>query len=340
MPIANVEENNRTRDRLIAQLRRGRLIGCTGAGVSVWAGYHPWRIVIQRLAAEVDRIRPGEVNTQLIVQNYASDLLLCAQRLGANLGQGSFSRFILAEFGPNGAPVHDVLLRIAGLPLRHVLTFNFDVSYQSALSLVGSECQTIASTNRRALAAFLREIDDPSYPRHVIHLHGKFDDQVALTEDGYTALYRDALFKNFVWTMASKRLFFMGFSFTDMDFTNIMRDCARDTRENGLSHFALVGLKPNENDNERRALFNERFLIDPLFYQVTHHADGQENHEEFVGMINGITTSLGMAEPIATQRPLVVTATPASALDPADELRAEELNRRLLDRIDRGGGGD
>lgn len=122
MPINNIDENNRARDRLIAQLRTNHLIGCTGAGVSVWAGYRSWRGVIERLAAEVDLRRHGEVNTKLVLENHGGDLLLCARRLGNDLGEPAFTDFIRAEFGPTGARVDDVLLRIAALPLRHALT--------------------------------------------------------------------------------------------------------------------------------------------------------------------------------------------------------------------------
>jgi hypothetical protein len=237
LPITNIDENNRARDRLIAQLRTGHLLGCTGAGLSIWAGYRSWSEVIERLAAEVERHRRGEINTRIVLRNLNRDLLLCAQRLGSDLGEPAFTEFVRGEFGPIGVPVHDVLLHIAAFPLRHVLTLNFDVSYETAHVAIGGTCQTISSRDRAALARFLRDMDNPEYPRHAVHLHGKYDDpviEIALTELGYTRLYRDALFKNFVWSMATKRLLFLGFGFTDTDFTNILRECSRDIRGNGL----------------------------------------------------------------------------------------------------------
>jgi hypothetical protein len=65
------------------------------------------------------------------------------------------------------------------------------------------------------MARFLRDMDDPAYPKHAVHLHGKYDDpieKIVLTETGYMELYRNnALFKNFVWTMAAtKHLLFLG----------------------------------------------------------------------------------------------------------------------------------
>lgn len=342
LAINNIDENNSARGRLIAQLRTGRLIGCTGAGVSIWAGYRSWLGVIDRLAAEVDRRRNGEVNARLIVQNHGGDLLFCAQRLGGELEEPAFAEFIRTEFGATGTGVHDVLLRIAALPLRHALTLNFDTSYEAAHLQIGSTCRTITACDRSALARFLRDMDDPAYPKHAVHLHGTFDDpvqEIALTENGYTKLYGDnRLFQNFVWSMAAKRLFFLGFGFTDTDFTNIFRACARDVRGIGLSHFALVGVRPDENDDQMRTLLNERYLVDPIFYNVVINADGQPTHDEFVGIINAISVALGMPEPPpAIGRPVALA--PAVPVDPDDERRAEELNQRMLRRTDPGGAG-
>ena len=341
LAINNIDENNRARERLITQLLTGRLIGFTGAGVSIWAGYRSWRGVIDRLAAEVELRRNGEVNAQLIIQNHGGDLLLCAQRLGNELDGPDFSEFIRIEFGPTGARVHDVLLRIAALPLRHALTLNFDTSYEAAHLPIGSACRTITACDRVALARFLRDMDDPAYPKQAVHVHGKFDDpaqEIGLTETGYTRLYRASpLFQHFVWSMAAKRLFFLGFGFTDTDFTNILRECARDVRGNGLNHFALVGVRPEGNDAEIRTRLNNRYLLDPIFYNVLIDENGRERHDEFVGIINAISVALGMPEPAPPGLP--VAAAPVAPVDPDDERRADELNRRLLRRIDPGGDG-
>ena len=68
------------------------------------------------------------------------------------------------------------------------------------------------------------------------------------------------------------------------------------------------------------------------------NADGQPNHDEFVDVINAISVALGMPEP-APALGLPVAAALAGPVDPDDERRAEELNQRLLRRIDPGGNG-
>lgn len=339
MPINNIEENNSARDRLIVQLRTGRLMGCTGAGLSIWAGYRSWQGVIERLAEEVERRRNGEIVTRQVMQNYGHDNLLCAKRLGSDLGEPGFTEFVRAEFGPTGARVDDVLLRLAALPLRHMLTLNFDISYENALSSLGVRFQTITSSDRRALARFLRDMDDPNCLKHVVHLHGKFDDpvdQIALTDAGYGHLYDD-FFRKFVWSMATKRLFFLGFGFKDQHFVERLRDCAWEVQGNGLNHFALVGLRPEENDAPVRNVLNG-YLIDPIFYNVHVDDHEQEQHNEFADIVNGISATLEMPEEAVPPQPPIVPPRPVGR-DPEDERRVEELNRRILDRIAPGGDG-
>jgi hypothetical protein len=336
--ITNIEQNARARASLIEHLGTGRLIGCTGAGVSVWAGYRDWRGVIDRLAAEVERVRRGEVNVPLVVHNNV-DLLICAQRLGEYLGP-EFPQFIQSEFGPIGAPVNGVLYRVAALPLWHLLTLNFDSSIERAHVAIGLACNTVTSSDRPAMGRFLRDMNEPAYPKQAVHLHGIYTDrpeQMALTEPGYAALYRDSFFRTFVWAMASKRLLFLGFGFNDTDFTGILRDCARDLRGNGLSHFAIVGVKPDKDDNQLRYMLNDRYLIEPLFYPVHVDADGTEDHSEFPELINGLATAVGVRErAIAEATPPAVP--PAMPPDPDDLRRARELGDQLLGRIARGAG--
>jgi hypothetical protein len=117
-----------------------------------------------------------------------------------------------------------------------------------------------------------------------------------------------------------------------------LRDCARDVRGNGLNHFALVGVRPEQNDAEIRTRLNNRYLLDPIFYNVLVDDNGRECHDEFVGIINAISVALGMPEP-APALVLPVGPAPALSVDPDDERRAEELNQRLLRRIDPGGDG-
>jgi hypothetical protein len=337
----NNERNLRARATLIAALRTGQAFAFTGAGVSVWAGYRTWNRVIERLADRVSERRPGEVNVEEVVRNHRDDLLLCAQRLGTYLGEVEFRDFVLSEFGPDGSSPNDVLYRLAGMPFKHFATLNFDLSVEQAHGDLGRPCGSVSTADRRSVARFMREMDGEDCPRQVVHLHGIYTDTpelIALTEQGYRRLYRDSQwFINFLWLLTvSKRLVFMGFGFGDSDLLNSLREATRDILENGLSHFAIVGIKPDEADGPMRTYLNERYLIEPVFYEIT--PDGEHfDHSGFVELINGLSDELGVA---ARAPERVEPVGPGIVAEPAAEdlRRAEELGEELLGRIDPGGG--
>lgn len=316
-------------------LRTEQSYAVTGAGVSCWAGYGTWSEIIRHLADEVAERRQGEVDPDAIIHNH-QDLLICAQHLGRELDPADFGNFIRREFGPNGAAPHDVLYRIAGMPFRHFITLNFDRSVEDTNASVGLSCGTISGCDRRSIASFVREMDCSDYPRKVVHVHGTFldsPDEIALTEHGYTLLYRDnQLFKQFLWLLAAaKRLVFLGFGFEDSDFLNSLRDASRDIRDNGLCHFAIVPIEANVEDAPIRNQLNQRYLIEPIFYELL--GDDRNRYDGFVGLINGISGALGIPERNRDEGPVpVIREEPPSV--PEDVHKAAELGDALLDRID------
>ncbi len=159
----------------------------TGAGLSAWAGYPLWRGALQRLADLVTAVtRDTRRGADLIAQNI--DLLFCAQRLGQVLGEAEFSAFIAREFGPNGRVPPNVLLHFALLPLRHIVTLNFDLSCEEAHTAANVAFRSLSSSSNEALAGFFREMDYEACPKTIFHLHGQFNDPlatIALTEQGY-----------------------------------------------------------------------------------------------------------------------------------------------------------
>ncbi len=309
----------------------------TGSGVSVWAGYRTWKQVIDRLAAAVTERRGGEVNAELIVRNH-QDLLFCAQALGRELSPEQFAEFIRQEFGPNGKRPHDLLYRVAQMPFRHVLTLNFEHSIEEAHAAVALRCGTVSCCNRAAISRFLASIDSPDYPRQIVHLHGIYTDPtetIALTENGYRQLYRDnRLFQHFLWLLAAtKRIVFLGFGFEDTDFLNAMRDAARDVHENGNRHFAVLPVRLAEDDGPIRQRLNERYLVEPIFYELAE--EGDHPYAGFPELVNGIAHELALPVPPAAEIAEPAAAEPIA--EPGDLQRAAQLAEQLLGRIDPGG---
>jgi hypothetical protein len=324
------------RRHLLQLLGTNRAIAFTGAGVSVYAGYPLWSALIQRLGDAVRAKTRGEVDPDVVIHNNI-DLLHCAQRLGVYLGQ-DFAEFVRAEFGPNGIPPHNVLYKIVSLPFKHFLTLNFETSCELAHRALQKPCGTISITDRRELVNFLRQMELPDYVRQVVHLHGVYTDpvdQIALTERGFGQLYRDPVFQNVLWMLAaSKPLVFLGFGFEDTDFNQALRTTARDVRENGLLHSAVIGIRPEEDGAQLRYRFNDTYLIEPVFYEIDVHAHGLDGHRGFVELVNGISAALGLPERHLNNEGQAQAGIPPAAPNPDDLNRAEQLGNALLERID------
>lgn len=335
MPI-NAERNRRARNRLVEALRRGNSLGLVGAGVSIWAGYGSWTQVIQHLAAAVHTLRP-ELDTQQIIDNNLNPLH-CAKHLGAYLGP-RFGEFIQTEFGPNGKRPDQLLFRLCSLPFKHFLTLNFDYSLEQIHGALDRAYHTVTTRNLTDLVKFMRSHDGADPARYLLHLHGTFADPVehiALTNDGYARLYPDGtLFRKFIWWLTtSKCLVFLGFGFTDSDFLNAIRQAAWDLREEEPTHFAIRGIRPDENDEAIRNDLNDSYKIDPVFYELAQ--DPQNRHAGFATLIEEIATELELPQ-VAPPAVAVDDAPPPAAPQPDDLRRAERLAEELVQKLDPGG---
>jgi hypothetical protein len=335
LPI-NVERNEGARIRLLTALRRGHSLALVGAGVSVWAGYGSWGQVIGHLADAVHAALP-EVDTQRIIQNNQNPLH-CAKHLGGYLGP-RFGEFIQAEFGPNGQKPNDLLFRLCSLPFRHFLTLNFDYSLEQIHTALGCAYQSVSTRNLPDLLRFMRAHDGMDAARCVLHLHGTFADPpeyIALTNDGYARLYPDGtLFRKFIWWLTtSKCLIFLGFGFTDSDFLNAIRQAAWDLRdEENPIHFAIRGIRPDENDEAIRNELKDSYKIEPIFYELSAHP--QNRHAGFAALIEGIAVDLEL--PVLAPAVIPREVAPVAAAEPDDLRRAEQLARELVEKLDPGG---
>jgi hypothetical protein len=100
-------------------------------------------------------------------------------------------------------------------------------------------------------------------------------------------------------------------------------------RERHLRHFAIYGLRDDENDEAERARLSGEYRIDPIFYEVLPGHD----HSGFVDIVSRLTHELGTFTP---PRPALPGALPAEALDAGDAARIEELAVNMANRT--GGG--
>jgi hypothetical protein len=251
--------------------------------------------------------------------------------------RSTFEEFIRGEFGP--VPPRDarVLTAFARIPFRHVLTLNFEESLERTYTAVGVRFGSISSASDHSLLTFLRKMHEPTGDLQIVHLHGRASDdgRVTLTEDEYAELYREGhLFQKLLWLLAASRtLVFFGFGFSDSDFLESLKKTARDMRDCGNCHYAVVGLRSGERDHERQTFFNKSYLIEPIFYEVGINGDDHD-HDGFVAVIQHIAEALGLTDAIAAS-PLPA---PSELRPSAEDLAAvKRLGEQFVQRVDPGG---
>jgi hypothetical protein len=123
-------------------------------------------------------------------------------------------------------------------------------------SLVGGSAQVGQGSSRPSFGEWI--CPSLNIPGKLFILHGTYSDSldtIALTDRGYGALYANgSLFGKLLWLLcASRSLVFIGFGFEDADFLYAFRASMREMEGYpGPCHFAIVGLKPEEEDGPRR----------------------------------------------------------------------------------------
>lgn len=338
MPITRADLNERAIQRLIERLRTGRMFSMTGAGLSAWAGYPVWPVLLRRLEQRVEELRNGEVDVALIRRRLGQSPLELAGQLGRELGD-EFLPFLRAQFGVGGGTgLAAVLFQFASLPFHHHMTVNYDDSLERSHPNGLQSCASVTSADRVSFIEFLERCDDPTYGKKAVHCHGLHTDPLdglILTEPGYAAFYQDRdLFMRIYWALLSARSFlFVGFGFTDRDFLHALQEWKRDTRarENHLVHFAIYGLNAEEDDEEVRARLARTYRIDCIFYEVLPEHD----HQGFATIIASLTQALGTID-LAPQVHNAPAAAVAENLNAEDEARIEELTKTMLGHTEGG----
>jgi hypothetical protein len=223
------------------------------------------------------------------------------------------------------------------------LTFNFDTSNERVHEQVGRRCLSVTTANDAQLLEFLRKYDAVGYGRRCVHLHGLYSDpidRIVLTDVGYARLYHDTnFFKQVLWSLAaSRQLVFLGYGFNDDPFTHVLRGVAWDLREDqDPYHFAVLGIWPTEDDTPTRNTYNDRYRIEPVFFELRGDRDSPD-YSGFVELITGIGNEVGAGGP-PERHVIPEQIGPFADVPPVqDDLRrARELGDAILDRVDPGG---
>ena len=298
-----LRKNELRKRELIELVASGEAILIVGAGSSARLKYVTWKQLtdqLEHLAGSCSDFEPDQEKRQegLLVYAQAIKSHICA-----SFGDlGKYHDFLFELFKPK-SPAHDDLHRmLVELPVRGILTTNYDTVLEAALIDKKKEIEqnekeappidetplVIGKDPPRLVHEFLlSRANDPKIPQRIAHLHGMYrnPDSIILTLDDYRKSYglndeNASQHRKFVdiWTphrkllwaiLATRRVVFVGFSMEDPYFNKMLETVSADLWGwNKSIHFAIMCLCPDsaEESKDKANRLKREYGIDTIFY--------------------------------------------------------------------------
>lgn len=269
--IVDTDTNRAAYVRLIELVRSGEAIAFAGAGVAAPLGYPDWPGVVARLAAVLTGrgIQEIQINGQTIAIDRVLAMkalpLVQVQILKSSLGDDYF-RALSDLFGPKEKTIASIS-DLVELPFRHFLTSNYDPCLEKHHN--PSNPPESICLRQDAAANFIQTFADARCPRHVVHVHGRYDDpsRIVLTEEDYGVYERDATVRLF-WSQVTLKVVFFGCSLEDADLLSGFRNVRRTLNNHQAEprHFAIMPLADADQEQGIRIQLEMRYGIQPVFF--------------------------------------------------------------------------
>jgi O-acetyl-ADP-ribose deacetylase (regulator of RNase III) len=296
------------RPELEEALAAGRGVLFVGAGLSRGAGLPDWEGLIKRLAADLG-LDPGS----------GTDYLDLAQWYRETLGNDRLAGVLRDTFGAPALPTlaHYLLL---SLPVRHVITTNYDSLLEEAL----------AATNRPPLKVVRQEDVSRTGEGGVslVKLHGDVEraEEIVLSRDDYDEFFqrRPAMALLLEGLLLNQTFFFVGYGLRDPNFRQIYSRIARMLPRSRRPAFATTfGAAGAEREHLVRQWKNKELHLLP----VPGSGAAAQGHEllRFLDRL---------AERVTTRSPGLFLAPDVgvpAALAPLHRLLAEGVGRAVED---------
>jgi hypothetical protein len=240
-------------------------LALVGSGASANSGYPSWPELMKELREKVG----GRAKIPQRRKALEGDFAWEAEVHLKSLGKTNFRAFIKERFGPPAA-LGEPHPTIARLPFRHFLTTNYDPCIELALQALGEDPGVVTWEDGKALSQFLIGLSGSTGPRTVVHLHGRHDraKEAVLTESSYVERYikSDDARRKLLAIFMTHPVVFIGFSMTDPDFSNLMREVTARLRTDPPCHYALLGYGSEPERDVYRERMRGKFGVEPVFF--------------------------------------------------------------------------
>ena len=300
---------------LLELLRQQRMLLFVGAGLSLELGYPLWNEYLAALEKELGTEAPF-IEDPVERAEWIKHSFEIAQR------SPDYFAHIQQTFGPKSAPSYTPLQRaLLWLGFRGVITTNFDVSLENALSAenlaVGrSACTALDLGDPRSFSVFdfFRLTSRGRTTEFVLHLHGVHDhpDRVILAASDYKNGYGDftssdpdglpvhltldVRLRKVVWALlVTYPTLFVGFSLNDPALRHILMVTSADfQRGRFLGHYAIVGAR-SEDEEQKLRLAWRRYGITPVFYRIVRSPGlSTDDHSNLATLVEAFGAELGV----------------------------------------------
>ena len=326
--IFTSEERNENEERkreLIELVVSGEAVLIVGAGSSARVGYVTWNGLMQELedlASQYDDFEKDEEKRVKKPLEYAEDIKAHIRDKTGDVGR---YYALLEEIFEPKTTTHDEFHRLlVDLPFRGILTTNYDIVLEAALSRKKDEAEhegrqirpidvmplVIGPDTPRLIHEFLlARNNDPHIPQRIAHLHGlyRYRESIILSSEDYVEKYglrvkqtgedqgnedRWTFHRKLLWAiLATRRVVFVGFSMEDPYFNKMLEIVGNDLWVwNKSIHFAIMSITSSDvEDSQAKAeRLNSEYGVSTVFYE-----DSDNLHQGLIDIISEIYVACG-----------------------------------------------
>jgi hypothetical protein len=299
------DENEERKRELIELVASGEAILIVGAGSSARVGYVTWDRLMEELENLANRCGAG------LDQTRKDDPLEYAEDIKSHIEKtddiGKYYDLLYELFQPNAQGYDEFHRLLVDLPVRGILTTNYDTVLEEALFGKKIEAErdgrqirpidvmplVIGPDTPRLIHEFLlARSNDPHISQRIAHLHGiyRYQDSIILSASDYVRNYglrvkqtgevqgnegRWTFHRKLLWAvLATRRVVFVGFSMEDPYFNKMLEIVSADLWGWDKSiHFAVMGISTEDAEDakdsrDKAERLKNNYGIETVFYEV------------------------------------------------------------------------